>query len=688
MRTVRIHRALLRSTPLLLSLLVAACGGSNGSVGTPSVVDASSDATKAEVAAAASAVAATTNVAPQIAAKVMAANALKDNSMTDRFIVKYKTDSTEGKDASAVDTKLTRLSAALPAKAHHLRRMGIGADVVTADRKLSASDAKAFMRGIASDPNVEYVEPDAVTTAQMVPNDPLYADQWHLHSNQAPTTTPNDPGIRAPGAWDVSTGAGQVVAVLDTGVTAHSDLNANLLTGYDFVNPAGGNGFNPGITTESCSTASWHGTHVAGVVAALINNNVGVAGVAPNAKILPIRVLNSCGTGFMSYASDGIVWAAGGQVAGAPVNPTPAKVISLSLASWIPCDQSVQSAIDYATSKGSVVVVAAGNWGAEVSTVSPASCRNVVTVGGSDRAGSNYGWSDTGRGIDIAAPANSIWSTWNNGAKQPGGDDYAQMDGTSAAAPQVSGVLALVNSVAPKALSVAELRALLQQSVQPFLKTPDAPMGPGIMDAAKTVATAKAGVIPVAADFTCSSPSDFMQINCTDLSTARGSVPIKQWAWNFGDVPNAADMVRTMSVQPTINEQYPGTFNVRLTVTDANGATSTVSRPVNVSPPNNIWGSTVNQPAAINVNGGGYAYFQITLPSGLKSVSATASWKPTINGAWLYLDKGPSSTNPDCSIRTAGQSTVTCTTNNPPAGTYYAIVSTKDTGGQLVFTYQ
>lgn len=621
--------------------------------------------------------------------KMTAANAMKDDAMTDRFIVKYKTDSAEGKQASAVDMKLARLSAALPSKAHHFRRMGIGADVVTTERKLNASDAKAFMRGIASDPNVEYVEPDSIMTAQLAPNDLLYAQQWHLHSNLAPTTTPNDPGIRAPGAWDMATGAGQVIAVVDTGVTAHSDLNANLLNGYDFVaSNRGGNGFNPGIIDEGCSTASWHGTHVAGVAAALTNNSVGVAGVAPNARILPVRVLNACGTGSTSDAADGIMWAAGGQIPGVPVNATPAKVINVSFGSWIPCQQTLQSAIDYATSRGAVVVVAAGNWGAEVASTEPGSCRNVVTVGGTDRTGANWGWSDTGRGIDIAAPAAGVWSTWNNGTTKPGGDDYDQMDGTSAAAPQVSGVLALVNSVAQKALSVAELRALLQQNVQPFLKTPTAPIGPGIVDAAKTVAAAKAGVIPVAAEFTCSSPSDWMQIQCTDLSTARGGVPIKQWAWNFGDVPNAADMVRTISVNPTINEQFPGSFNVRLTVTDANGATSTVSRPLTVYRPNNISGASVNVPTPINVNGSNFAYFQITLPAGLKSVTATASWPKAGNGASLYLDRGPSTVNADCSNRTAGQATVTCTRNNPAAGDYYAVVSTTNTGGTLTFTYQ
>jgi serine protease len=685
MKRQRNFLANVRHIPVMLFLTIAACGGGSGNdvASSPQMNAADS----AEVAAAASAVAAPEGSSPQISAKV-SAGALKTDSLTDRFIVKYKSNTDEGSTPAAVQRKLDRIAAVLPSRPHHFRRMGVGADIVTTDRKLNANDAKAFMRGIASDPDVEYVEPDSEMSAQLVPNDPLYGDQWHLHSNLAPTTTPNDPGIRAPGAWDLSTGAGQVIAVVDNGVTAHSDLSANLLNGYDFVSTnRGGNGFNPGIINESC-TVSWHGTHVAGVAAASTNNGVGVAGVAPNARVLPVRVLNACGTGFMSDVADGITWAAGGQISGVPVTATPAKIINVSVSNWLACSQTLQTAIDYATKQGAVVVAAAGNSGVDVSQWQPGSCRNVIAVGGTDRLGENWGWSNTGPGIDIAAPANSIWSTWNNGTSKPGGDAYAQMDGTSAAAPQISGILALVNAVAPKALSVAELRALLQQNVQPFTTKPSAAVGPGIADATQTVAAAKAGTIPAAADFSCDPPADFMQLRCTDLSTARGGVPIKTWAWNFGDVPNAADMVRTMSVNPTISEQFPGTYTVRLTVTDANGATSTVARPVTVKPPTNVLWINPNTPTPVTPNGSDLAFFRITLPAGLKSVTATVSYSNAGDGGFLYLKNSPSTTSPDCNTRTASQSSMSCTTSNPPAGDYYAIVSSSATSGKLTFTYQ
>jgi serine protease len=104
--------------------------------------------------------------------------------------------------------------------------------------------------------------------------------------------------------------------------------------------------------------------------------------------------------------------------------------------------------------------------------------------------------------------------------------------------------------------------------------------------------------------------------------------------------------------------------------------------------PNNVWGVTVNQPASINPNGSNLAYFEITLPAGLKSVTATASWPKAGQGAFLYLDKGASPLNPDCSTRTGGQTSATCTRNNPPAGKYYAVVSTQDAGGTIVLNYQ
>ena len=152
--------------------------------------------------------------------------------------------------------------------------------------------------------------------------------------------------MRIPGAWDVATGTGVTVAVIDTGITAHPDLDANVLPGYDFVSDAtaarDGNGRDANAQDQgdwyaagecgqpTAGNTSWHGTHVAGTVAAVTGNATGVAGVAPNAKVVPVRVLAKCG-GSLSDIADAIVWASGGTVAGIPANANPAKVINMSL---------------------------------------------------------------------------------------------------------------------------------------------------------------------------------------------------------------------------------------------------------------------------------------------------------------------------------------------------------------------
>ncbi|RQH07784.1 S8 family serine peptidase [Paraburkholderia dinghuensis] len=654
---------------VILPLTIAACGGSgqNGETSGADAIGASAEADSAEVVAATNA-AASENVSPEIAMK-MRAITVQDQSTTDRFIVKYKASSPEGKDTSAVGSKLARLRSAFPAKANHHRRLGIGSDVVTTERKLNASDANAFMRAIASDPDVEYVEPDVEMTIQSAPNDPYYFRQWFLKSNLTDKTSP---GIRAEGAWDITKGRGSIIGIVDTGVTNHSDLSANLVPGYMImgVAPSPG-GFDPGLSSGSCGIP-WHGTHVAGIAAAQTNNGVGVAGVAPEAKILPVRSLGTCGTGSLADVADGITWAVGGTLPGVPVNANPATVINLSLAQRSTCSQTMQNVIDFATSKGAIVVAAAGNSKEDVAQWQPANCRNVIAVSGSDATYGSWVSSNYGAGVDIAAPAGDIWSTFNSGTGLPAAESYSYMSGTSMSVPMVSGVVALAQAVLPKSLSVAEFRALLQQSAQPFAAPPDRVLGPGILDAEKTVAVAKSGVIPVAADFTCVEAENLMQVTCTDRSTARGGVPIKTWSWNFGEPAYPADLVRSVSVTPYNNYEYAGLYTVRLTVTDANGKTSTYARPVNVPLPP-VVDLSAGVPKTFDKFPNDMTYLRIKLPSGVKSVTIKTTFAAPDQTAFMYLKDSPTSTNPAC--RTYGAGPLTCTVNNPPAGDYYGILT-------------
>lgn len=205
-----------------------------------------------------------------------------------------------------------------------VRKLAVGPTLVRTDRPLDQAESELLMRKLAADPNVEYVEVDQIMRATLTPNDTRFSEQWGFGTSNA--------SINVQPAWDKATGTGVVVAVIDTGITNHPDLNANILPGYDFISDAamardgGGRDSNPNdegdwYGANECgsgtpaSNSSWHGTHVAGTVAAVTNNSTGVAGTAFNAKVVPVRVLGKCG-GYTSDIADAIVWASGGTVSG------------------------------------------------------------------------------------------------------------------------------------------------------------------------------------------------------------------------------------------------------------------------------------------------------------------------------------------------------------------------------------
>ncbi|XVJ71959.1 MAG: S8 family serine peptidase [Rhizobacter sp.] len=384
-----------------------------------------------------------------------------------------------------------------------VRRTATGAYVFRLNAPLNPNTISGLSTAIVqADPQVQYVEPDTVMQIQATANDPDFPKQWHYHEQTA--------GINLPAAWDVTKGAGIVVAVIDTGFRPHADLAANLLPGYDFVtnlqmandgNARDADAKDPGDWVTSlteCSptqlprNSSWHGTHVAGTIAAVSNNSLGGAGVAPLSKILPVRALGKCG-GYLSDIADGIVWAVGGSIAGIPTNPYPAKVINMSLGGGGGCSFTYQEAIDAARLSGAVVVVAAGNSNTDAATTQPANCAGVITVGAIDRSGMRTHYSNYGDNVDISAPggdtrANStggVYSTLNSGTTVPGSDSYAYYQGTSMAAPHVAGVAALVLSIQPN-LSPDAVENLLKSTARAF-PGGCSKCGAGIVDAAATV---------------------------------------------------------------------------------------------------------------------------------------------------------------------------------------------------------
>ncbi|QSX74446.1 S8 family serine peptidase [Lysobacter arenosi] len=450
-----------------------------------------------------------------------------DDGSNDRFIVKYRNGAAAQSDAaqltrtldSVASRTVLRAAGAAP-RARHLRRLAAsGAHLVRLSRKLDRVEAQNFMLAIAADPAVEYIVPDRLRQPTGVPNDPFYAShQWHYNHPVG--------GAGAQPAWDGgATGQGVVVAVLDTGVTEHPDLAGNLLPGYDFIvdhevsgratdgRVPGGADTGDWVAANACGagtparSSSWHGTHVSGTVAAVSNNGAGMAGVAFDARIVPVRVLGHCG-GYDSDINDAIVWASGGHVEGVPDNEYPAEVINMSLGGNGACEVATQAAIDSAVARGTTIVVAAGNQNTDAISHTPANCQNVITVGSNGISGKRASYSNYGARIDIAAPGGGvndganqnqgyIWSTVNLGTTVPGQAGYGGMVGTSMAAPHVAGVAAIVQSALSTPKSPLELAALLKQTARPFPIAPDRPLGIGIVDAGSAVVVARAGGQPL-----------------------------------------------------------------------------------------------------------------------------------------------------------------------------------------------
>ncbi|WP_407841820.1 S8 family serine peptidase [Streptomyces sp. DSM 116496] len=447
---------------------------------------------------------------PAPASTLPAAGAPTAVAPVENLIVGYKSSAAEAGSNSAAAADAEAKGKKASKKAKFDRRLGTGAALVSLG---APADAAAVMAQFRADPDVAYVEPDSRAYALAVtPNDTEYAKQWDLFEPTA--------GMNVPAAWDTTTGSGVTVAVIDTGYVAHSDLAANVVAGYDFISSStaarDGNGRdnNPADqgdwsaagecgTGSKASDSSWHGTHVAGTIAAATSNSKGVAGIAYGAKIQPVRVLGKCG-GATSDIVDAITWASGGTVSGIPANATPAKVINMSLGGSGACTATYQNAINAAVGRGTTVVVAAGNSNSDAAGFSPASCNNVINVAASNRTGDRSFYSNYGAIIDVAAPGgetrratdtpgtittpeNGIWSTLNTGATTPGAENYEPYQGTSMAAPHVAGLAALLKS-ANSSLTPAQIESAIKTNARPLAGTCTGGCGTGLADAAAAVA--------------------------------------------------------------------------------------------------------------------------------------------------------------------------------------------------------
>ncbi len=326
-------------------------------------------------------------------------------------------------------------------------------EVIQLDQPITRTEANELVQQLVDSGKVASAEINEKRYAVTAPNDSEYGNQWYLKDFATA-----DKGIGIEAAWTHTTGSPSIViAIIDTGYTIHPDLPTPL-PGYDFFdNDADATDPGDASNGSSCtaSSSSWHGTKVAGVTGAKVNNGIGIAGINQQSRIQHIRILGTCG-GDVADEVKAIRWAAGLPVDGIPLNPTPARVLNLSLGDQAPCSTNEQAAINDATAAGSIVVVAAGNSSLDLDLqqFAPANCNNVITVAATTSAGARAGYTNFGSTVEIAAPGSNIRTTTLGG--------YVSVDGTSFSAPIISGIVSLMLSINP-VLEYDQVNALLNQ---------------------------------------------------------------------------------------------------------------------------------------------------------------------------------------------------------------------------------
>jgi len=471
---------------------------------------------------------------------------------TGKVIVQWRDDASGNASPAAADGDT--LAAKSARDADRLQKLRDSTGIAVSVRRSMAGNLE-----LLDVPDTAGADPEAV--AARLRQDPRVADavpdRWlHLHD-----TIPNDPefatnqpymmgpgvvvgGANLPKAWDRNRGSnGVVIAVLDTGNLQHPDLAGQFLPGYDFIsNPVISNdgdgrdsdptdpgdnvpaGFTcPGSTTPTTTATknSWHGTRVSGVLGALTNNGMAIAGVDWNARILPVRVSGRCGA-LLSDTVDGLRWAAGMAVPNVPTNPTPARVVNISLGGGT-CSGIEQQAINDVVALGTVVVVAAGNNRGAVEA--PGDCSGVITVTAHANDGENASYANVGPQVAISAPGGGcgnskvlngvctvpqsyIRTLSNDGTTSLGNFVVTSSQGTSFAAPMVAGVVALMLSVNPS-LTPDQVTASLKASARPhppgtFCTINTGICGAGLLDADAAL-TAAGAAAPAATSAPASS---------------------------------------------------------------------------------------------------------------------------------------------------------------------------------------
>lgn len=410
--------------------------------------------------------------------------------------------------------------------------------VTTATSRTAAANA---VKAGQSAENAVGVEVDAIVTAIAVPTgtDTYRSQQWDFTK------------IRVADAWPKSTGSGATVAVIDTGVDAtHPDLAANVLTGYDAIAD------NAGVSTDP----NGHGTHVAGTIAAVTGNGAGVSGIAPDVKILPVKVLGANGSGYMSDTAEGIIWAA----------DRGANVINMSLGAPSKVT-AVTNAISYARSKGVVVVAAAGNDRTKGSPTNyPAADAGVIGVGATDSADRIATYSTAGSYVDVSAPGTGIVSTYPTALG--GKTGYASMSGTSMATPHVAAVAALLKAYQPTLTPDQVQSALERSAVDLGAQGRDNDFGVGRIDAAAALAAVTSTTTSPSASATTPTPSTSATTPTPSKSTTSSApAPIPS-----ASKTTSASPTPTMSATPTLAPSKTPITKTTPRITTASATTDVV----------------------------------------------------------------------------------------------------------------
>lgn len=579
---------------------------------------------------------------------------LDTTTVSPRMVVRFAAEAASGRLASRAEAEATldRLARELGRPLQYSHPTAGLSHVIHLRSPLPAAELDGALQRLRTHPAVADLEVDATVRRAANTNDELFVDAREILWNLKAPSGPRQGGMNLPTAWNRSRGQGVVVAVLDTGITPHADLDANVLSnGYDFISadPVTG-GFrvandgdgrdadptDPGDWISAADAAlpefagcavapsSWHGTAMAGVIAAVGDNSVGLPGVAYESKVLPVRVLGKC-KGYLSDVADAIRWAAGAPPAGGatwpslgiPVNATPARVVNLSLSGLgVSCSAALQSAIDAARGAGAVVVAATGNDGAApaigASTIgAPANCSGVLAVTSHTVEGDRMSIANWGPGTDLSAPGGGdcsqllgclphgttaaagtiwrqLWSTQNVGTTAPVASAsliFAQA-GTSVAAAHAAGAAALLISAMPS-LRPDGVESILKFSAREFprdtfcwtFEIGTLNCGLGLLDATQSM-TRLSGVTPsVTAQASGAVVAGGSTVTLTGTATpgTLGSVEALTYAWQQVSGP-AVTLVGATATTATFTAPSPGgALTFRFTATDTTGAAASAT---------------------------------------------------------------------------------------------------------------